>query len=431
MFSNSMRKYFKVFIFIFVLFTFTYFNVYNSINASTIDEESVEVDEESKTSVEQNEYYGYGCYNCSDLIENYNDEVMNYSLDGYYGLGCSSTCGPSRENGYSSEYVNLCRNWQLMLPLHNLNKYWIDESSLSSLSENDKKKFIDNVNKAAETWNSIRIVDCPLAIATLEEELEYNDGVVPVRYNPNLEKGAGVFNPVIGDYYIEIKDPNYFDTMLNEFGHMLGLQDLDLLNNLFGNTLNGTHVALMGYASGKAFSYHDIQGVAVGKGKHTNHDFRRYWVDGSEYHHICFYCDVSNVNTEILSEALPFIEASTCIHDFEEIVSAGERHWLKCTKCYKVIESEFTINVLNSNDVEITGILNEKVDITIPDYIDGFKVVSIADNTFKDYWKLKTITFESNCDITNIGSYAFKGCYKISEINIPITVTSIGVGAFE
>ena len=47
MFSISMRKYFKVFI-----FTFTYFNVYNSINASTIDEENVEVDEESKTSVE-------------------------------------------------------------------------------------------------------------------------------------------------------------------------------------------------------------------------------------------------------------------------------------------------------------------------------------------------------------------------------------------
>lgn len=52
MFSISMRKYFKVFIFTFVLFIFTYFNVYNSINASTIDEENVEVDEESKTSVE-------------------------------------------------------------------------------------------------------------------------------------------------------------------------------------------------------------------------------------------------------------------------------------------------------------------------------------------------------------------------------------------
>lgn len=55
-----MKKNFKILIFIFVLFTFTYFNVYNSINASTIDEENVEVDEESKTSVEQNEYYGYG-----------------------------------------------------------------------------------------------------------------------------------------------------------------------------------------------------------------------------------------------------------------------------------------------------------------------------------------------------------------------------------
>ncbi|MBR2138288.1 MAG: hypothetical protein IJ966_03200 [Bacilli bacterium] len=46
-----------------------------------------------------------------------------------------------------------------MLSLHNLNKYWIDESSLSSLSEIEKKKFIDNVNKVAEMWNSIRIVD--------------------------------------------------------------------------------------------------------------------------------------------------------------------------------------------------------------------------------------------------------------------------------
>ena len=52
MLSNSMRKYFKILIFIFVLFTFTYFNVYKGINGSTIDEESVEVVEESKTSVE-------------------------------------------------------------------------------------------------------------------------------------------------------------------------------------------------------------------------------------------------------------------------------------------------------------------------------------------------------------------------------------------
>ena len=95
MFSNSMRKYFKVFIFTFVLFTFTYFNVYNSINASTIAEENVEVDEESKTSVEQNEYYGYGCYNCTDLIEIECNLSYSYSKkNGTYQLALNSTNCP-------------------------------------------------------------------------------------------------------------------------------------------------------------------------------------------------------------------------------------------------------------------------------------------------------------------------------------------------
>ena len=38
-------------------------------------------------------------------------------------------------------------------------KYWIDESSLISLSEDDKAEFIDNVDNAVAEWNSVRIAD--------------------------------------------------------------------------------------------------------------------------------------------------------------------------------------------------------------------------------------------------------------------------------
>ena len=48
-------------------------------------------------------------------------------------------------------------------------KYWIDESSLISLSEDDKAEFIDNVDNAVAEWNSVRIADFAEEIVSLQK----------------------------------------------------------------------------------------------------------------------------------------------------------------------------------------------------------------------------------------------------------------------
>ena len=48
-------------------------------------------------------------------------------------------------------------------------KYWIDESSLISLSEDDKAEFVENVDNAAAEWNSVRIADFAEEIISLQK----------------------------------------------------------------------------------------------------------------------------------------------------------------------------------------------------------------------------------------------------------------------
>lgn len=74
--------------------------------------------------------------------------------------------------------------------------------------------------------------------------------------------------------------------------------------------------------------------------------------------------------------------------------------WLKCTKCYQVIESEFNITGENDNGscgLKILGFLNDNVDyIIIPDTIGGIKVTSIGASAFKGCSSLKSIILSSN-----------------------------------
>jgi hypothetical protein len=305
-----------------------------------------------------------------------------------------------------------------------LNKYWIDESTLSDLTDYQKALFIQNVDKAAAEWNSVRIADCDGAIIKLERQSSNGLNVVPIRYNPNLDSNvAGQFNPIPLFHEIEIKRYNDYDTIMHEFGHMIGLQDLDLNNS------PGTHISLMGYNSDDILHYQDIQGLAVANGKHTEHDFRKYYYYDEMYNYVCFYCDATDPRSTKKYDGEHLEYASSCIHEYENLVSAGSRYWQKCTKCYKVVECEFNIKVLSINSVEIVGLIDNRSSVIVPSTIGGQSIVSIGANAFKNCTNLQEVIISNT--VTNIDSSAFENCSYLQSVALPSSLVTIGSSAFK
>ena len=379
---------------------------------------------------------GYGCDNIShELLMDHNHFVNNDVLI-YSGLGCSdSSESSSRQGGYSSSYLSAgCRNWQtipLYVPFY---RYYIDMSSLADLTENQRQTFIDTVRNAAEEWNSAIMHDGDGALIQLVETqpssvYESGKNLCPVRYNPSLSV-SGRFTPVINFYSIEIKNINDYSTVLHEFGHLLGLQDLDMQNDV------PVHDALMGYGLGsEEMHYQDIQGLAVANGKHTNHDFRRYAVGSDGYVHFCFYCDIAAVENNPYSGSMHFEDAESCEHQYEKLVSVGNRHWIKCTKCYKVVESDFLAkgkNIDGNISIEITGLFDPNVtSISVPTQIGGQNITQIANGAFSNNLNLTEIIFENTYNITKIGNFAFKNCNSLINISTFYNLQEIGAEAFK
>ena len=61
---------------------------------------------------------------------------------------------------------------------------------------------------------------------------------------------------------------------------------------------------------------------------------------------------------------------------------------------------------------------------------NNFKVTVIRNDAFKDCQNLEDVLFESPSNIQQIGSQAFYNCNKLTDIDIPKSVTELGDGAF-
>ncbi len=280
-------------------------------------------------------------------------------------------CGPGREYGYSNSYTNACRNWEgydystygyVSIP------YWINMPSMYTIeNESNRNILINDIRYQISLWNSIRMNDGSGTLVDLFEvgintlTKPYISDTFPV-VEIRREDGnySGVFYPndltICINYNVDgtgNRPGRNIDTPMHEVGHLLGLNDLDE-----DGVPAGTHHVLMGYCRGTtestlfdAIKYSDIQGVAFLSGAHTNHRFDRYFVHDGLYKHICFYCDTIEATTSPLSGSQQFVYANSCSHEYEEMVSIGNKHWLKCTKCYFILEHyhSFTYSYENYN----------------------------------------------------------------------------------
>ena len=227
------------------------------------------------------------------------------------------------------------------------------------------------------------------------------------------------------------------DTPMHEMGHLLGLNDLDAD---LPSTDWPTHRTLMGYSRGttdltlsQAITYHDIQGIAVLNNRHTDHHFIRYVQRENDYLHYCFYCDTADCRSSVISGASEMESASNCVHAYQPMVSLGDKHWFKCTKCYNVIESnDFYVQGNAPNALSVTGLIDSrKASIIIPRQIDGINLTEIDENAFSDKTCLANVDFQKLSNINTIGANAFAGCVNLSSINLPASITTIGEGAFK
>ena len=86
----------------------------------------------------------------------------------------------------------------------------------------------------------------------------------------------------------------------------------------------------------------------------------------------------------------------------------------------------YEYNVTESS-VTITKYIGTSTEVVIPDTIEGFPVISIADCAFEGLSELTSVTLPS-C-LREIGSNAFNGCLGLVEITIP-SGTMVGNYAF-
>lgn len=88
----------------------------------------------------------------------------------------------------------------------------------------------------------------------------------------------------------------------------------------------------------------------------------------------------------------------------------------------------YQINEDNAT-VTITDCDQTATKLEIPGEIEGLRVVSIGNGTFRDCKRLTTVKISNS--VTSIGDYAFSGCSYLKNIDIPNSVNKLGEYAFD
>ena len=83
--------------------------------------------------------------------------------------------------------------------------------------------------------------------------------------------------------------------------------------------------------------------------------------------------------------------------------------------------------IVKDNKAYITKYKGSGTEVTIPDTLSGYKVVSFGE-IFKNNTKITKVVIGNN--VTSVFPYAFYGCSRLTSVTIPDSVTSIGSSAF-
>lgn len=90
---------------------------------------------------------------------------------------------------------------------------------------------------------------------------------------------------------------------------------------------------------------------------------------------------------------------------------------------------DFKYTVLEDDTVKIIGYTGDDADVTIPEEIDGKAVKTIGDEVFWDLTYIESVVIPDT--VTSIGKLAFASCGRLSSLELPQGLVTIGEGAFD
>ncbi|MBQ9080337.1 MAG: leucine-rich repeat protein [Clostridia bacterium] len=130
----------------------------------------------------------------------------------------------------------------------------------------------------------------------------------------------------------------------------------------------------------------------------------------------------------IISFVLVAVMCAACL-----VSCGGEKSFTLPTRTLVSEETKsfgnYDYQVYDDGTVKIVAYNGSETDITVPDTIDGGKVVELGVDVFYDKMDITSIKLNASLEI--IGDYAFYNCLSLSNITIGKKVWSIGVAAFE
>lgn len=89
----------------------------------------------------------------------------------------------------------------------------------------------------------------------------------------------------------------------------------------------------------------------------------------------------------------------------------------------------FRYRTFDDGTVSIIEYVGSETAVTVPDSINGAKVVELGSDAFSSNSSLQSVRLNSSLEV--IGDYCFYNCTALAEVSVPGRVWSIGLAAFE
>gem|GEM_PF-2180213 len=99
-----------------------------------------------------------------------------------------------------------------------------------------------------------------------------------------------------------------------------------------------------------------------------------------------------------------------------------------CSVQVNAIDFDYTIQNGEAKIISYIG-PNEQIDVVVPAYLEGCPVTEIGTSAFYGMWKINSITLPETMKI--IGDSAFENCKSLNSINLPNGIHTIGKSSFK